>query len=126
MTSALLVAVRVALASAFAVSAFIKVSDLGAAAAEVRALTGLEPAGIFAWLVIATQAGGAVLLVIGGRATQHGAALLGAFTLVATIAGHPFWATPGAPFNRDLVTFCEHLGLIGGLALAAVTAKPRH
>lgn len=111
---------RVTLASPFLFSAATKILDLGAAAEEVRALTGLEPAGVLAVLVVATQLGGGVLLIAGGRWVVAGAALLAAFTVVATLFGHAFWTKDGVAAVRDVTTFLEHLGLVGGLVLAAL------
>jgi uncharacterized membrane protein YphA (DoxX/SURF4 family) len=50
--------------------------------------------------------------------------LLAGFTLVATIVGHAFWEKSGVPQARDLMTFLEHMGLIGGLLLAALVSRP--
>ena len=46
---------------------------------------------------------------------------LGLFTALATGIAHPFWqmADPVARFH-ERVTFLEHIGLIGGLMMAAI------
>lgn len=113
---------RAALASAFILSGIVKLTDFAGATAEVRALTGLEPAPLVAAAVIAVQLGGSALLLIGGRMAAVGAVLLGGFTLAASIAAHDFWNADAAFWVRQATTFCEHLGLIAGLALAAVLA----
>ncbi len=110
---------RLALVSTFLVSAVLKALDFPGATAEVRALTGLEPAGLFAALVIVTQLVGSVLVLAGGRWAWIGAGLLAGFTLVATLVAHAFWTKSGVEQVRDLMTFFEHLGLIGGLVLVA-------
>ncbi len=115
----LIAAARLALVSAFLVSAALKALDFPGATAEVRALTGLEPAGLFAALVIATQLVGSALVLAGGRWAWLGAGLLAGFTLLATLVAHAFWTKSGVEQVRDLTTFFEHLGLIGGLALVA-------
>lgn len=112
-------ACRLLLASAFLFSGATKLLDFSGGTSEVRALTGFETAEPVAMLVIATQLGGSVLLVAGGRAAIIGAVLLAGFTLAATALGHPFWAREGVAASRDATTFLEHLGLVGGLALAA-------
>ena len=111
---------RIALVSAFAVSGVAKMLDFSGAVAEVRALAGIEPAVVLAVLVIITQLGGAALVIAGGRAAWIGAGLLAAFTVVATLLAHAFWTKSGLEQVRDLSTFFEHVGLIGGFLLASI------
>ncbi len=110
---------RIAAALPFLLSGLSKLADFGGAIAEVRGLTGLEPAGLFAILVIATQLVGSALLIAGGRFVWIGAGLLGGFTIVATLYAHAFWMKPEAErfLNRNI--FFEHVSILGGLALAA-------
>lgn len=114
-----------ALSSAFWLSGMTKMLDFTAAQAEVRALTGLEPAGLFAAAVIVTQMFGSALLMLGGRQTLAGAVILSAFTIVATVVAHAWWTKDGPERARDYAVFFEHLGLIGGLILAALSAPRR-
>lgn len=114
---------RGALASAFILSGIVKLADFAGATAEVRAMTGMEPARLIAAAVIAVQLGGSALLLAGGRLTAVGAVLLGGFTLAASIVAHDFWNADAAMWARQATTFCEHLGLIAGLALAAMLAS---
>lgn len=116
---------RLALVSAFLVSGILKALDFPAAVAEVRALAGLEPAELVAALVIATQIGGSVLVLLGSLPAMIGAALLAGFTALATLLGHPFWTKAGVEQVRDLTTFFEHFGLIGGFLLAAILVSSR-
>ena len=111
---------RIAAALPFLLSGLSKLTDFGGAIAEVRGLTGLEPAILFAVLVIATQLIGSALLIAGGRLTWIGAGLLGGFTIVATLYAHAFWLKPEAErfLNRNI--FFEHVSILGGLALAAI------
>ncbi|MGX5735013.1 DoxX family protein [Bosea thiooxidans] len=111
---------RIAAALPFLLSGLSKLADFGGAIAEVRGLTGLEPAILFAVLVIATQLVGSALLIAGGRFTWIGAGLLGGFTIVATLYAHAFWLKPEAErfLNRNI--FFEHVSIVGGLALAAI------
>jgi len=80
----------------------------------------LEPAIVVVMLMILVQLGGS-LLVIMGRLAWFGAGALGVFTALATLIAHPFWsvADPASRF-RECNIFLEHVGLIGGLLLAAV------
>ncbi len=64
------------------------------------------------------------ILLIAGCFAWLAAGALGVFTAFATLIAHRFW-TIDDPMERfhALNTFLEHLGLIGGLALAAVLAE---
>jgi len=106
---------RIALVSAFLASGVLKALDFDGATGEVRALSGLEPAALFAVLVIA-----------GGRAAWIGAILLAGFTVVATIVAHDFWSKAGVARVRDLTTFFEHAGLCAGLLAVGALEARRH
>ena len=100
-------------------SGFAKLLDLGGALGEARHF-GLEPATLVIAATILIQIG-ASLLVIVGRQAWLGAGALGVFTTIATVIAHPFWqiADPIARFH-ERNTFLEHVGLVGGLMLAAI------
>ncbi|WNJ88488.1 DoxX family protein [Bosea sp. 685] len=113
---------RLAVALPFLLSGLAKLADFGGATAEVRGLTGLEPAGLFAVLVIAIQLGGSAWLIAGGRHAWIGAAGLAGFTAVATLFAHAFWLKPAAERVLHQNIFFEHVSIIGGLALLAILA----
>ena len=117
------VAARLAVAAPFLVSGTTKFVDFAGAVAEVRGLTGLEPAEFFAALVILVQLGGSVLLIVGGRYTWLGAGLLAGFTMVATLYAHAFWLKPAAEQFLHRSIFTEHVAIVGGLILVAVLAN---
>jgi len=100
-------------------SGFSKLADLGGALGEARHF-GLEPAALIVGLTILVQVGGSLLIIL-GRQAWLGAGALGVFTAVATLIAHPFWqvADPMVRFH-ERNTFLEHVGLIGGLMLAAI------
>lgn len=100
-------------------SGIAKLFDLGGALGEARHF-GLEPAALVVALTIAVQIGGSLLVII-GRKAWLGAGALGIFTAAATLIAHPFWqvADPMARFH-ERNTFLEHVGLMGGLMLAAI------
>ncbi|MEW6454998.1 MAG: DoxX family protein [Pseudomonadota bacterium] len=114
---------RIALTAAFWLSGISKLTDFSGAVGEVRGLTGLEPVALVAALVIAVQIGGSLLVIWGGRWAWLGAGALGVFTLLATLMAHAWWTKAGIDRFRDFNTFWEHMGLIGGLMLAAVLAN---
>ena len=101
-----------------------KITNLDGALAEAGHF-GLEPA----WLVVAAtvlvQLGGSLAVIL-GRAAWLAAGALGVFTALATLIAHPYW-TVADPVERfhALNTFLEHIGLIGGLMLAAALAERR-
>lgn len=96
-----------------------KLLDLPGALAEARHF-GLEPAIITVVATILVQIGGSLLVIL-GRHAWLGAGALGVFTAIATLIAHPFWqvADPMTRFH-ERNTFLEHVGLIGGLMLAAI------
>ncbi len=100
-------------------SGITKLFDLGGALGEARHF-GLEPAALVVGLTIAVQIGGSLLIIL-GRQAWIGAGALGVFTAIATLIAHPFWqiTDPMARFH-ERNTFLEHVGLIGGLMLAAI------
>lgn len=100
-------------------SGIAKLFDLGGALGEARHF-GLEPAALVVALTIAVQIGGSLLVIL-GRKAWLGAGALGVFTAAATLIAHPFWqvADPIARFH-ERNTFLEHVGLVGGLMLAAI------
>ncbi len=114
-----------ALAAPFVLSGLSKAFDFAGATAEVRALTGFEPAWVGAVAVIAAQLGGAALLLGGGRWTRYGALLLALFVAVATLLAHSWWTKAGIDRVRDFNAFWEHIAIIGGLGLAAMIVGRR-
>lgn len=100
-------------------SGIAKLFDLGGALGEARHF-GLEPAALVVALTIVVQIGGSLLVIV-GRQAWLGAGALGVFTVAATLIAHPFWqvADPMVRFHERNI-FLEHVGLIGGLMLAAI------
>jgi transmembrane protein len=114
---------RAALVAPFVVSGIAKAFDFAGATAEVLGLTGLEPAWLFAALVVATQLGGSALVLLGGRLAWLGAAGLAGFTVAATLAAHAFWMKPAAERMLHFNIFFEHVAIVGGLVLAALLSR---
>lgn len=110
---------RVLLTLPFWTSGIAKLLDLDGALAEA-AHFGLEPAWVTVIATLVVQLGGSAAL-IAGRFAWVGAGALGVFTALATLIAHPFWtvADPMARFH-ERNTFLEHVGLVGGLILAAI------
>lgn len=115
---------RIALTCAFWWGGLAKLTDFSGAIAEAQHF-GLEPATIVVIATIIVQLGASLLIII-DRWTWLAAGALGVFTLLATLVAHDFWnlADPMERFHA-LNTFLEHLGLIGGLFLAAALSDAK-
>lgn len=59
-------------------------------------------------------------LVIFTRYAWVGAGMLGLFTALTVPIAHDFWNMTGAAARTELFFVVEHIGLIGGLILAAI------
>jgi uncharacterized membrane protein YphA (DoxX/SURF4 family) len=114
---------RAALASAYLIGGIAKLSDFPAAVAE-QAHFGLQPAPVWAVLAIAVEIGGALLL-IAGRLLWLAAGALSVLTAIAMLVANDFWAHQGHNRFTALNAFFEHLGLIGGFALAAIAQRTK-
>lgn len=112
---------RVTLTYPFWWSGVAKLMDYQAAVAEVAGL-GVPQPHFTAALTIAVQLLGSAAIFL-GRFVWVGAGALGVFTLAATLLAHAFWRAPASEAAHQLATFLEHLGLIGGLMLAAVLSE---
>lgn len=109
---------RILLTSPFWISAGFKAIDLRATSAEVAQLE-LQPAALIAGLIIVVQAAGSASVILGRRAWL-GAASLAAFTLLASVIGHPFWAEADQTASwHQTNAVVANMGLIGGLVLSA-------
>lgn len=113
------------LAIAFVYSGVSKLLNFDAAIGEANHF-GLSPAPFFAAAVLVTQlAGTALMLLSRGMWSALGALALAAFTVVATVIGHPFWRMSGMDQFHNRNAFLEHLGLVGGLLLVAALSLDR-
>ncbi len=95
--------------------------DLAASIDELEGY-GLHPAGPINWLVIFTLLGGSLLVIVNRRAWS-GAGALAVFTLATIPVAHDFWNLNGYSARNELSIAFEHLGLAGGLMLAAILSR---
>lgn len=112
---------RLLLTSAYWTSGATKLADFEGTIREVAGL-GLPWQAATAVLTILVQLLGSAAVIL-NRSVWLGAGALGVFTLLATFVAHDFWNFPPDERPRQLATFLEHLGLFGGLVLAAVLAE---
>ena len=75
-------------------------------------------------LAIVVEVGGALLL-IAGRLLWLAAGALSVLTAIAMLVANDFWAQQGHDRFMALNAFFEHLGLIGGFALAAIAQRTK-
>jgi len=116
-------AARLSLAAVFLYSGATKLLFWSGGIGEFAAL-GLPTPALALTATIALQLGAGTALAIGWR-SGPAALALAAFTVAATLIGHPFWTFEGADFHRQLTTALEHLAIVGGLvAIAAAGPGP--
>jgi|HubBroStandDraft_4_1064222.scaffolds.fasta_scaffold466517_2 putative oxidoreductase len=60
------------------------------------------------------------LAVLVGFKTRYAALALIAFTIGATLIGHPFWAAPEGQLEAQTINFFKNLAIIGGLLFVFV------
>jgi transmembrane protein len=124
-SNTLALAARVALTCAFWWGGLAKLFDFESATAEAAHFFGAGAAQPIAVMTIVVELLGSGLL-IAGRMQWLAAGALAVFTAAATFVAHDFWnARDPVVHFREFNTFLEHLGLIGGLALAAIAARWR-
>ncbi len=105
------------LCAAYLQGGFNKLTDFGAAIAEMQHF-GVQPAAPLAAAVIVLELGAAALILT-GRLRWLGALALAAFTLGATLVANRYWSAPPSARFALANAFYEHLGLAGGFLLVA-------
>ena len=109
---------RVLLTFPFWFSGIVKLLDFNGTLGEMQHFN-LAPALVFGVLVIAVQLVGS-LLIITRRAAWLGSGALIIFTLLTIPVAHAFWKESGDMAFLDSMFVVEHVGMVGGLLLAAV------
>ena len=106
------------LCAAYLQGGFNKLTDFNGALGEMTHF-GLQPAALFAVLVIALELG-ASAMILTGKLRWLGALLLAGFTVMATFLALRYWELPAGPERFGAAnSFYEHLGLVGGFLLVA-------
>ena len=80
---------------------------------------GIPAASLAVVATIAIEILGSIALLIGFK-TRVAAAVLAAFTLAASIAGHAYWAVPAEQMFAQKLLFFKNLAIVGGLLLLAI------
>jgi putative oxidoreductase len=108
-----LVIARILLALMFVLAGFGKLTGLDGTAGYI-ASKGLPAPMLLAAAAGVVELGAGLLLIIGWQA-RWAALALAAFTLVATVIFHNFWAAPEAQQMTQQLMFMKNISVIGGL-----------
>lgn len=114
---------RILLSALFLVSGIRSLTAVAGTAGYFAKL-GVPMSEVVAWVVIAGEIVGAIMLIVGWQ-TRLAACGLAAFVVIATYLGHPFWAVDSGQYANQLNHFLKNLGLIGGLLLVAAHGPGR-
>ena len=108
---------RVLIALLFLVAGYMKATGIAGTTGYFAKL-GMPAPELMAYLAIAIELGGGLLLLIGWQ-TRKVAWFLALFVLVATGLGHRFWEFDGGARVGQLNAFLKNVAIIGGLMLLA-------
>jgi putative oxidoreductase len=115
---------RITLALLFVFSGADKLFFHSAGAVEYMRAVGLPLAGALVYPVGLLEFIGGLLLAFGYR-TRIAAGVLAAFTVVATLLFHAFWAAPADQAVLQTIMFWKNLAIFGGLLLVVVHGSGR-
>ena len=104
---------RILLALMFLLAGLSKFAGLDGTAGYI-ASKGLPMAGLLAFGTAALEVGGALLLIVGWKA-RWAALALAAFTLMASVLFHNYWAMPADQQMMQQLMFMKNLAVAGGL-----------
>lgn len=107
-----------AICAAYIQGGLVKALDFNSAIAEMSHF-GLQPAALFAGLVVVLELG-ASALILTGFYRWLGALALAGFTLAATLMANRFWEMSPPERFTGMNGFFEHIGLAGALLLVAL------
>lgn len=86
---------------------------------------GLPLPDVGAAIAIVVELVAGIMLLVGWK-TRWAALALAAFTLVATILFHDFWAAPEAKRFTEQLMFSKNIAIVGGLLLAYAFGPGRY
>lgn len=104
---------RILLALMFLLAGFSKFAGLDGTAGYI-ASKGLPMPQLLAFGTAALEVGGALLLIVGWKA-RWAALALAAFTLLASLIFHNYWALPVEQQMMQQLMFMKNLAVVGGL-----------
>jgi len=109
---------RLLLAAIFLVAGIRKLMGIAATVGYFTKL-GFPMPEVMAWVAVAIELGGALLLILGWHA-RKGAWLLILFVAIATAMAHRFWEFDAAQYANQMNHFLKNAAIIGGLLYVAV------
>lgn len=114
---------QVALAGRLMIAALFLPAGIGklagfAGVSGLIASKGWPLASLVAAATIALEIAASLAVAVGFR-TRHAALALAAFTLMAAIVFHDFWAAPAAQATAQSQAFFKNIGIAGGLLILA-------
>lgn len=108
---------RLAIAGLFLPAGLSKLMGIEGASGYFSSL-GLPAVAVLVWLVIAIEVLGGLALILGYK-TRFVAIGLAVFTVLASIAGHAFWAAPADTAFIAQLLFFKNIAVTGGLLVLA-------
>jgi len=106
---------RVLLAQMFVIAGFGKITGYGDTAGYMTTM-GMPMVAVLLPLTILVEFGGGIALLVGWKA-RWAALLLAAFTLLASVIFHNFWAMTGEAAMNNSLFFYKNVAVIGGLLM---------
>jgi putative oxidoreductase len=114
---------RILLAVIFILSGFAKITGYDGTAHYMA--TKLPMVGVLLPLTILTELGGGLALAAGFKA-RWVALLLGAFTILAAIVFHDFWAADAASKMNQQINFMKNVAICGGMLMVYAFGPGRY
>ncbi len=114
---------RVLLALMFVMAGFSKIAGFAGTVGYMQS-KGLPAAEVLAALTVVLEIGGGLAIML-GLYTRWAALALAAFTLLATLIFHNFWAMPAEQQMMQQLMFMKNLSVIGGLLVVAALGAGR-
>jgi putative oxidoreductase len=115
---------RILLAVIFILSGFGKITGYDGTAAYMAA-KGMPMVAVLLPLTILTELGGGLALAAGFKA-RWVALLLGAFTVLAAIIFHDFWAADAASKMNQQINFMKNIAIAGGMLMVYAFGPGRY
>lgn len=106
---------RILLASIFIYFGFTKIGGFAGTAGFIGS-KGLPMPQVLAAATIVLEIGAGLALLLGYKA-RWAALALAAFTLLASVIFHAFWAVPQEQYMTQLLFFTKNMAIIGGMLM---------
>ena|SRR5438552_4080456 len=107
---------RVALAILFLWSGYGKITDVAHTVSNMTAHH-MPMANVLVWGAILVELVGGAMLLVGWK-TRWAALALAAYTMVAALIFHNFWAAPADQAMMQTIQFMKNVAITGGLLMA--------